>query len=221
VENTMFTDFTVGICARIENDEHKAQLKKCIESIKTHIGVNESTQIVIVDSDSPDKSYMDEYEHDDRIFIENIANKHYEAGAWFHIYKNYISKRYLFMQDSCFLVDKVAYLESSIVSLMYPHNSWDFSTGYEIQWVKDSFTKTKWGQVIEPFTMMVGSVFYCQRVVLDDLYANGVFNSFPTCKSESQAYERYIGAALTAAGYQKYLLETPRLPISKRYFSRQ
>lgn len=217
----MFIDLTIAVCARIENDEHKNQLKKCIDSIKTFIGINEKTQIVIVDSDSPDKSYMEEYQADDFIYIENIFNKHYEAGAWFHVYKNYLSKRYLFIQDSCFLVDRIDHLENSIVSLMYPHNTWDFSTGYEIQWVKDSFIKTNWKQVIEPFTMIVGSVFYCQRVVLDDLYMNGVFNSFPTCKSESQAYERYIGASLTAAGYQQYLLETPRLPISKRYFSRQ
>lgn len=214
-------DFTIAICARIENNEHKMQLKRCIESIKTHINLNEKTQIVIVDSDSPDKSYIEEFRDGSNIFFENITNKNYEAGAWLHVYKNYLSKRYLFIQDSCWLVNRVDHLENVLVSVMYTHDSWEWATEYEIQWAKDSFTKTKWGKIPEPFTMIVGSMFYCQRIVFDDLYVNGTFNSLPINKSESQAYERYIGAALTAAGYQPYILETPRLPLQKLYLRRQ
>lgn len=214
-------DLTTVICTRISNDSHVTALKRCVESIKTFSGLDETNPIVIVDSDSPDKRYMNEFLDEKNIHIENIQNKNYEAGAWFHAYKTYKSARYLFIHDNSYLTDDITHLKSYKLSIFYAMSGWAVATGEEIEWAHRAFTNTEWKKPPHQFTALGGSMFYSQRTVLDDLIPKGLFNTLPTNKSESQAFERYIGAVLAAGGYESEILNTPRLPLLKEGFGRQ
>ena len=69
----------------------------CTNSIQQHY---EHPKIVVVDSDSPDKSYFNILESRS-IDILDIKNKNYDTGAYwsaFKKYKNY--NHYYFLQDS-------------------------------------------------------------------------------------------------------------------------
>lgn len=69
------------------------------------------SKIVVVDSGSQDKSYFEELEEFD-VIIEDIDNKHYDAGAYWYCYKKYIEIEYFY-----FLHDSIN-LKSNLFDLM-------------------------------------------------------------------------------------------------------
>ena len=55
---------------------HVEDVVKCVESIRRF---HPNEKIVIVDSDSPNRSYMDKVRHTNNLHIEDIKNTGYEA----------------------------------------------------------------------------------------------------------------------------------------------
>ena len=178
----MHTDLVIVLCTRITDDgQTNKALANAIQSIKQHVGLDASKRLVIVDSNSADKSYMDEYK-EDFIHIEDIGNKNYEAGAWYHAYKKYIAKRYLFLHDSTVLTGPLDQFENSTVGLYRYEDSWTLATPEERQWAEEALLDTEWKRVPDKFTMVLGSIFYAQKVVLDYLDSKGAFKHLPTDK---------------------------------------
>jgi len=79
-------------------------IERCVESIrKFHLD-----HIIIVDSASKDKSYMERILNKyDNVIIEDIDNKNYEYGSIMHSFLKYKDqyKIFIFMQDAMFLND--------------------------------------------------------------------------------------------------------------------
>ncbi|NBP01032.1 MAG: hypothetical protein EBU90_13025 [Proteobacteria bacterium] len=69
-----------------------------------------NNQIIVVDADSPNKSYQEKVkEIDPTIIIENIKNKNYEPKGIIYTFKKYrhYFKSFLFLQDSILLSDSI------------------------------------------------------------------------------------------------------------------
>ena len=79
---------------------------KCVDSIKSK---HPESSIVIVDSDSSNKEYMETYKNDENIFIEDISNKNYEYGAIVYTFKKYKDNYdvFSFIQDSMYLNEHI------------------------------------------------------------------------------------------------------------------
>jgi hypothetical protein len=93
-------------------------IRNCIFSIKKFY--QDTVDIVIVDSDSTDKSYFD-LKLDNNLIIEDIGNKQYEYGSIIHGYKNYPNyDNYVFLQDSMILdrsIDELSQLNDTVILL--------------------------------------------------------------------------------------------------------
>lgn len=214
----------VVIVTRIIGPHHKAMLNRCVESVINFIGCNQSIQIVIVDSDSLEKSYMNDYANNEFIHIEDIANTQYEGGAWHYAFRKYYAERYLFIHDSCEVLSSIDYfLENEILAVQNPMNSWDSTNSWHVNKVTEWIANTEWKEITNQFTMVQGSIFYAHRSVLEHLDSMGFYRNLPsgspTGKGSAEAYERYLGMALTLAGYEQHL-KNNRLPIRKMFMGR-
>lgn len=69
------------------------------ESIKSIRQYHSTSKILVVDSNSEDKSYFKNLEPYD-VIIADVANQHYEIGAFWYAVKNYVEESYILMQDS-------------------------------------------------------------------------------------------------------------------------
>jgi glycosyltransferase involved in cell wall biosynthesis len=74
----------------------KCLVEKTIESIRNH---HPNTEIVLVDSDSDDKTYFKRIEQYN-VLIEDIANHNYEPGAFWYTVQKYNRGKYILCQDS-------------------------------------------------------------------------------------------------------------------------
>ena len=69
-----------------------------------------NNQIIVIDADSPDKSYQNQIkEIDPTVIIEDIKNKNYETGGIIYAFKKYKKyfKSFFFLQDSILLNDSI------------------------------------------------------------------------------------------------------------------
>tara|TARA_Y100001972_G_C7629891_1_gene316127 strand:+ start:421 stop:1080 length:660 start_codon:yes stop_codon:yes gene_type:complete len=82
---------------------------KCVENInRTH----PNADILIVDSDSDNKDYMQTISNDKRyknVIVSNFKNKNYEFGSILHGFLNYKNKYdiFFFIQDSIIINEKI------------------------------------------------------------------------------------------------------------------
>ena len=77
-------------------------------------------KIVVVDSDSTDKTYFKELE-ELGVIIEDVANNNWMVGAYWHTFKKYPDEDfYFFMHDSMRVKANLDYLkEKDLTTLMY------------------------------------------------------------------------------------------------------
>ena len=92
------------VCCK--SDFSDSYIYKCVDSIKSK---HPESSIVIVDSDSSNKEYMEVYRNDENIFIEDISNKNYEYGAIVYAFKKYKDNYdvFSFIQDSMYLNEQI------------------------------------------------------------------------------------------------------------------
>lgn len=70
-------------------------IEEAVNNIKLY---HPEDSIVVVDSNSDDKSYFRRIA--DKAIVEDVANTNYEAGAFWHVVKKYYSDHYVLLQDS-------------------------------------------------------------------------------------------------------------------------
>ena len=155
-------------------------------------------KIVVVDSGSEDKSYFQILE-DKNVIIEDINNKNWMIGAYWHAYKKFPDEDfYFFMHDSMKVKNNLDSLKNNdLTILMYferynvaHFNNWgdiiDKNTSYEYRY-------TGYG--------CFGPIFFCKNKVMKNMLEMGVDNFLPTNKFETQICEGAYGFFLEEQGY--------------------
>ena len=94
----------------------------CVESI---VKSNPGSRIIIIDSNSPDKTYFD-IAKSLGAEICDVSNKHRETGSIWYAYKNYSEVDFFyFLQDSLLCLDNVEHLSKKEFSCLRYFPSWD------------------------------------------------------------------------------------------------
>lgn len=214
-------DLIIAISTRVCSPAHHNLLLQCVESVERFVGLSNKVKIVVVDSDSSDKSYMAELSKNRHVYIEDIGNTGYEATAFYYAFKRYDAEKYLFLQDSMTLE---GCLPNSNIAIMRYLNTWECANDRIISIVTKWFENTKWKTTPANFSMVQFSSFMAKRKILKHLESMGFYNNLPSGspggKDTAESYERYLGAALTAAGYEQEM-RSNIIPHSKIFVGRQ
>ena len=170
-------------------------VSKCVESIRSIY----QDDIVIVDSDSSDLSYIDAIKNS-VTSVDLIKNKNYMDGAIWYVYKNYPDyTHYSFFQDSTELINNIDFaFNAEICSVQYFNDVYD-------HW-RDSTMSQKLKQFTNldmPLSMvgLFGPMMICTRRLLDRAYELGMSNVLPEDKVSQNSMERVWGVVISHLGY--------------------
>jgi hypothetical protein len=155
-------------------------------------------KIVVVDSNSEDKTYFEKINRYE-VLIEDIANKHWMVGAFWHSFKKYPDEDfYYFLHDSMKVKDNLEYLKSNALTLLCYFN----------RAVHSSFSG--WAENINKYTNFVytpngkgcyGPAFFCQNYVMKNLLKAGVDKLLPSNKIEVGFAEGAYGFFFEQLGF--------------------
>ncbi len=168
----------------------------CVQSI---IGHHPDAKIVVVDSNSEDKSYMKELRNWDVITVD-ARNDHYGPGAFRWAYDTYLDEEFfycifdsLLVQDN--LDDLVEFPCTSVRHFHTPPTGWGWNedTGLPLdQWALRNGVH----RIPERFVGVMGPMLMAHRRVFKSA---GVFRTMPTNRYEQCALERMWGIWLQQA----------------------
>ena len=106
---------------------------KCTKSIIQNYN---KPNIVVVDSNSPDKSYFKKLDHK-HIQIMDIGNKNYDTGAYWAAFKNFTNyENYYFLQDSIRIKKNLSSFEKNSFACFRYFHSIDRVGGFIIEKTK-------------------------------------------------------------------------------------
>ena len=197
----------------------------CVNSIRDH---HPDSKIIVIDSDSPDKSYFEELKKWNAEAID-AKNVHRETGAIWYIYENFSSYDYYYcLQDSLVINADLSSTLARDLTLLRYFPSWDghlfdgnpghhearcgwgdgedsLGLAYKSKMEDRDFVERM--LALTPYTIpkkwdsVFGPIIMCKRSLLDKLYKNGFNKLLPKNKIESCAMERAWGIVLEQEGY--------------------
>ena len=180
----------------------QSPIKECVESISKF---HPNEKIVIVDSQSEDKSYYQLFSDNENVDILDECNPYRVPGALWETYKKYPNEPYyIFIQDSFILKKSLdEYLSSNdkFISFMYfPENAG--AEGYDI--IQQVLSKTTY-KVPEPSDQIYG-VFGPLFIIKNELMVKfkkcGLMDALKaTTKHECKSCERIFGICSEQEGY--------------------
>lgn len=164
-------------------------------------------KIVVVDSNSEDKSYYN--------FLEGIdiieGNENYEVGAVWKAYEKYPNEEhYMFLQDTTIPVtDLTKYypkLENEITSFFYS-NEYESNKIGEQEWCISNMKLCDIPYKSYGFKTFCFNLFICKNQFLKELKEKNFHKILPISKSNSACMENLLGMVATQLEYNvNYLL---------------
>ncbi len=164
----------------------------CIAGIRKHFP---DDRIILVDSCSPDPSYLTGLDVDRVI----LGNQHYATNAWALAYRaEPDTERWALIHDSLIV-----------------HSPWEpVGDVQTVRWFVertghdpimaafiDHHARRMGIEVPPAYRGVFGPLLFCDGEVLDDLDWLGLFDALPTTKVEASAMERLVGLALVYLGF--------------------
>ena len=165
-------------------------------------------KIVVVDSNSEDKSYFDFLRDKNIDIIE--GNSNYEVGAIWMAYNKYPNEsHYMFLQDTVIpvtdLTQHYPQQDNEVVSFLYTTDFNSCEPG-EMEWCIDSIKTTDIPPLLSGFRIFCFNLFIARNYFLKDLKNHNFHRILPTNKSGSACMERLLGMAATQLGYSTKFL---------------
>lgn len=178
--------------------EH-SKLFELVESIKKN---QPEEKIVVVDSNSNDKSYFEKIKND--CIIEDFGNSNYLEGALWYCYEKYKDENFFYLvQDSMILKKNLNFLkDKDVTHLSYFPYHYNYQYGNQMYQYCSTILheKTNYKYIVPKYAIF-GSTLYLKREVLDKLKINGFNNVLPTNKMEMESLERLWAVVLEQEGY--------------------
>ncbi len=167
-----------------------------VESIRRH---HRDAEIVVVDSDSSDKSYFEPLRRLD-VRIEDVQNRHYEAGALWHVYERFERDHYFFLHDTMLVTGNLDHLRRHELSGFMYWDDWKGCGPEHVEAGRRLLKQCDYPYLDRGFPMIFGGMLFCRREVLDRLRQRRFHHVLPGNKVESCAMERLFGIALQHEG---------------------
>lgn len=158
-------------------------------------------KIVVVDSDSVDKSYFSHLK-DFNVIIEDCANKHFMIGAYWHGFKTYPNEEYyFFLHDSMKVKGNMDHFKNKDLFMLATFNravapsftAWNHRVSDETAIDKKYITKEGRG--------CYGPIFGCKHHVMQALLDKGADKLLPSSKGETGIMEGTFGLFFESLGY--------------------
>lgn len=174
---------------------------QCVARIKEH---HPDAKIVVVDSSSPDKAYLNDL-NCDYIDADNVNYSTIGHYIGWQAYPN--EDFYYFLFDSLFVNSSLAKFKDNPLTVIRYFNTPPTGWG----WDQDGRSLSIWAAyqmfhhmamvMPQEFTGILGPMWMCNNAVMTRLEKLGFFKIKPTNKYEACAVERIAGMALTRLGY--------------------
>ena len=169
-----------------------------INLVKSIREFHPNEEIVIVDSNSEDKSYFDEVKLYN-VYIEDINNENWMIGAYWHAFKKYKRDFYYFMHDSMIVKGNMDYLkEKDLTTLCYFHRG-DANSSFN-QYANRINDETKYTYNINGLGCY-GPIFFCKYELMNNLLQKGADKILPSNKAETGFCEGAYGFYFESEGF--------------------
>lgn len=166
-----------------------------VESIRSF---HPTEKIVIVDSDSKDKSYFNNLKRYD-VIIEDVMNKQWMVGAYWYTYKKYPDEDfYFFMHDSMIVKTNMEYLKQSDLTILM---HFDRTVGNFNTWGNLITSNSNYEYVFEG-NGCYGPIFFCKNKVMKRMLKMGADKFLPNSKEETGYCEGCYGYFFEEQGYE-------------------
>lgn len=180
-------------------------LDKCIDSI---LEFHPDEKIVVVDSESDDKTYYQRYQDNDKVIILDNVNKYRQPGSFEVIYEKYPNEPYYVMiHDSLVLkksFQKFIDSESEFYSLMYFSELTQPAGDRHLDFYEKIFADTLYKSP-GPREQIVGSfgpMAIIKNSLMKRMKESGLMSKFKsTSKWEDNNCERVLGMWAAQEGY--------------------
>ncbi len=184
-------------------DPARPVIHECVRRIRHH---QPDAQILVVDSDSPDRSYFDDITARLRVPLADIHNRQYGLGAFAYAYRNFYADFYYLIYDSLHLNASLVEFEAVDLTTVrhWPsgaHRWGSFADGSDLaDWGKVQLDKIG-VPYTEDYTGLMGPMWFSPRHVLDEMDALGFWDIDVPTKYELCGMERLTGIVLEHLGY--------------------
>jgi len=159
---------------------------------------HKNEKIVVVDSDSDDKSYLDILKNDFNVIIEDVANRNWMVGAYWYVFKKYPNEDfYYFMHDSMRVKDNLDYIKEKDLTIImdFPRN-----IAYFNSWGDRITNESKYEYKLDG-RGCYGPIFFCKNKVMKKMQDMGADKFLPINKQETGYCEGCYGFFLEDQGY--------------------
>lgn len=173
-----------------------------------------SEKIVVVDSNSDDKSYYDRLEGVD-IIEENI---NYETGAIWKVFEKYPNEDYyLLLQDTTIpITNLITELKDNDVIGFWYTNDWESDMEGCREWAIKNIKLADIEYISYGFKSILYNIFVAKNKVLKELKDKNFHRVLPNNKLSSASMERLWGIVFKQMGYKiKYVL--PHVYAKSKY----
>lgn len=164
-----------------------------------------SEKIIVVDSNSDDKSYYDRLEGVD--IIEGNIN--YETGAIWKVFEKYPNEDYyLLLQDTTIpITNLITELKDNDVIGFWYTNDWESDTEGCREWAVKNIKLADIEYISYGFKSILYNIFVAKNKVLKELKDKNFHRVLPNNKLSSASMERLWGIVFKQMGYKiKYVL---------------
>lgn len=157
-------------------------------------------EIVVVDSDSDDKSYF-EILKPYNVIIEDIGNKNWMIGAYWHAFKKYKRDFYYFLHDTVRIKANLDYLKERDLVTLATFNRM-VSPSFNA-WAEKITRETGYSYTPDKFNGKgcYGPLFFIKRSLMEKLEAKGVDKLLPSSRGDVGCLEGGYGFFFEEEGY--------------------
>lgn len=160
---------------------------------------NQTELIVVVDSDSDDKSYQEKLLKYPNVVVEDIKHKNYALGSYWYCYKKYPKEEfYHCLHDTMRVKANIDFLKQRDLSILFNFDRTAGSnnrTYCETHCMKTRFSYHPNGKGV------YGPIFFCKGEVMQKLHDEGVMEIYPTTKHEASCTEWLMGFVFESLGF--------------------
>jgi hypothetical protein len=177
--------------------KYNPQFSFVIDLVKSIREFHPTEKIVVVDSDSDDKSYFCEIEKYD-VIIEDVKNHNWMVGAYWYSYKKYPDEDfYFFLHDSMIVKDNMDYLKDKDLTILcyFDRKIGNFNTWGELISLNSKY------KYIFSGLGCYGPIFFCKNKVMKRMLEMGADKFLPHNKEETGYCEGCYGFFLEDQGY--------------------
>lgn len=175
-------------------------IKESIESIQYY---HPTDKIVIVDSCSEDKSYLNNFKNFKNVSILDTCNKNYVIGAFWNTYNHFPDEHYyVLLHDSIILkktIPKNYLLDNNFYTFMYFNETVQSADTPEYSYYVNFFNNTGY-KIPEPYSTIYGcfgTIGIFKQNLIKKFIFNNVHKLQPKSKFECNMHERLLGICAT------------------------